>query len=1044
MAEKRREELLSAIGAAEKDREIMDWFTTHMKPFKSEGKEWVRLPVTMSAKPGITITIYGSVSDGMKKWLLEKLPQGSSRNMLLDLFVSPPASSVEYEEGSEVIKRVCPMPESLAKPLVLWYSKETLGRTMDGQVQSLWAWYELMKMWNSRLPVGHSDRVKFPKGLHEPRDRPSGHARQVKLEAKQTSVLQEMEAKLAALGGVVKALAISSSASAAASQPSSSTEYNPTGHWLEHKGVLPTAGWLKLIPKLGGCSSNHGLYAFLREDLSPRLFTDVVADETQFHIGVRDAYECTASLLSKVAKLNKKLADNLTKPAVVSKANYPGMYQALSGVLWEPEEYFGLLPEELKVTPWVYNSNSGQIFLAPMAFLTAGTRFFTLEHWQFVTSLPSLEDVKEVDWPLSEAGVIDVADAAPLAKEWIAYADVSIASAKKPQSQFEREQPRYELYRSFALTAVAENELKGSPYLLTVARSVLESMDRGELLPSPFREFLNSELPIETVFQRAADAEQEVEQAFATLGDDAPSAAISAFITQERMTHGDDWFKPGHGHVLPEGPVEDPAEDHDEEAVPDFIMVHGVRYVRVDMSDPLVETQPGVVLTALVRSGCMYVGGKLLAPTSSTRTRLVTPTSRKDAKQEEVFVHDSETWIRPLEDRYADKGKVSQSLDRVVVEDATTRPATPIIEVVSPAVAASQSVSSPSPKGKGKRLTAEQRAAKTSMAVKADPKANTKGAPKSKKGKEPEKSGEVLPGRSKQTQVISCICDLYPCSHTEEAIQKAYERARVSKSAPSKILRLEPPELRLNDVALCWWTTADVPISSQDEKTKQDPLLNENPAQVKNAPAPYHGDRITKEQLSALKKALKLVEDPLPTNFSSLSKDEQKAERAKRAVPKWATAAVSADPLNLGKIAKGEISKTTPLPPGKPRSETKMQQLEKNSKAPRAGPSETMGMRWKTLKDSFKDVGLYSNPRSPKEKQFLAAYQKLLTSGGENERRQLPKPRRRPANLPVGNPASSSTATTADGSLQSLTATLSLIENLAKSLGSIGKSLRGD
>jgi hypothetical protein len=282
----------------------------------------------------------------------------------------------------------------------------------------------------------------------------------------------------------------------------------------------------------------------------------------------------------------------------------------------------------------------------------------------------------------------------------------------------------------------------------------------------------------------------------------------------------------------------------------------------------------------------------------------------------------------------------------------------------------------------------------------------------------------AFPGRSESTQMNSCSCDTYPCVHTKSNIRAWHVNAKLPvQSRPKAVSKGEA------------WSTDDVSwpegFESRGRKAPVDPMTKENPANIRNLPPPYHGDRVSPELLKAVRSHLRLSDEPLPTD-RKLSKEELKAERAKRNTPRWVTAALSADPLNLEKIVKGEITKDSHIQ-GKPRAPAKSSVTPSGD--PKVAPL-TVGQRWASLKKSFKDVSLWANPATPREKQFKSAFDNLSKSASAKEREALPKLRRRPRNLPQQG-----TAATATTSTHSPLSGLNDLLTMAKLLGEVVKAL---
>jgi hypothetical protein len=434
-----------------------------------------------------------------------------------------------------------------------------------------------------------------------------------------------------------------------------------------------------------------------------------------------------------------------------------------------------------------------------------------------------------------------------------------------------------------------------------------------------------------------------------------------------------------------ETPVQaQPVPEPDFEA-PMSIEIDGLQYHALLDSDVENPTPPGVVHLMVIRHGFVYVCSR---PTQVPRRTTKTVATTIKGQPLDVIVAGTD-WT-PIPGTKA---------------EATARPVPP----------------PPMPKGnaqdKGKAKAEPSSAQSTYEAMGGEPAS----AP-SKKRTSSKGLPTAFPGRSASTQMASCSCDTYPCVHTKSNIRAWHTRAKLpTQPRPKSVPKGQN------------WETDPVGWPKDFESAKPaDPLTKENPAKVENLPKPFHGDRVPPELLKAARTHLKLTDDPFPSDYAALPKEQQKVERAKRVTPRWVSAALSADPANLAKIVKGEITKDSHIQ-GKPRAPGPSTGTPKGE--PKQAPL-TAGQRWASLKSRFKDVSLWQNPATPREKQFKAAFDTLASSLTAKEREALPKLRKRPRNLSARD-----TTATATTSAHSPLSGLNDLLTMAKLLGEVVKAL---
>jgi hypothetical protein len=481
--------------------------------------------------------------------------------------------------------------------------------------------------------------------------------------------------------------------------------------------------------------------------------------------------------------------------------------------------------------------------------------------------------------------------------------------------------------------------------------------------------------------------EQEVQEKF--------SRALAQFVTEPPAPVD----REDEAAEVPPPVVLEP-EVQGEGTIPLTIESNGILYHLVEDPSEYSDTPRNFVVPALFQSGHVYLCGRLAqAPKKGTATT----EAKIHGDSYEVFVAGGD-WV-PLPGTGKKPASAPAPSSEPSAKKLGKRPLRthedefgPSAEVIYEAMTGEPTVKLPPQPAQAKPAPAPPKT-ETTVPAKAIP-------PK-------------FPGRSSATQMHACKCDTYPCRHTRSNIRGWHMNAKLPTA--------QRPKKDGVPVAEDWKTDdLDWPKGFADQKPKKDPLAGPNPAKVDRVPNPYHGDRISPELMSKLRVALRLSEEPLPQGYSQLSPEAKKAEVAKRRVPKWAVAAVAADPTNLAKIADGSLTSASKVV-GAPRPRAQVNEKGEPS------ASNSIGDKWKALKSRFKDVGLWLNPATPREKQLRAAYDRLVKEASGNTA-SLPKLRRRPTVLPQSNTSPASTSASPIAGLD----TLLLV---AQALGSIVKAL---
>jgi hypothetical protein len=190
-----------------------------------------------------------------------------------------------------------------------------------------------------------------------------------------------------------------------------------------------------------------------------------------------------------------------------------------------------------------------------------------------------------------------------------------------------------------------------------------------------------------------------------------------------------------------------------------------------------------------------------------------------------------------------------------------------------------------------------------------------------------------------------------------------------------------------------------------------------NPLRAKGTP---RSALLTDEQKSRLRKALEIKEpEPLdPQLWQTMSAKAKTAYRKATAIPHWATSAVIDNEENLSLIEAKVLTADNPkakLPKGPSSKKTK--------------DVKDVAGAWAELKKRYSGTGLYSNPKTKKEKSLKSGYDSLKSEFGNHP--CLPKPKLRPQRGGTTQPGLQSS----NQGLDSLIPLLGFIGKLAKALG---------
>jgi hypothetical protein len=173
---------------------------------------------------------------------------------------------------------------------------------------------------------------------------------------------------------------------------------------------------------------------------------------------------------------------------------------------------------------------------------------------------------------------------------------------------------------------------------------------------------------------------------------------------------------------------------------------------------------------------------------------------------------------------------------------------------------------------------------------------------------------------------------------------------------------------------------AKAKTKTSEKKKSTDPLDKAQPIRVKSVP---RSKELTDDQRKRLRAYFKLddarVDPSMWKEWSQAKTTESKKLMSKarlaNSIPRWAVAAVRADPDNLKLIENGALNKDN-----------------FSSKVSKASGTDC-ATEWKKLKDRFKAVGLFSNPQTGQEKALKKAYEDLKSRFPNNP--SLPKLRQK-------------------------------------------------
>jgi hypothetical protein len=485
------------------------------------------------------------------------------------------------------------------------------------------------------------------------------------------------------------------------------------------------------------------------------------------------------------------------------------------------------------------------------------------------------------------------------------------------------------------------------------------------------------------------------------------AAALEQFVEAGEETAAEFAAGTEDPPVVPEEPQQEGVPPVVLEEVPMTLEMHGLTYHLLEESDLKDPTPQGVVLPAVVRNGFVYVHGRLQqAPRRKTKTA----STILKGENFEILVAGPDWAPLPGVPRATPETPRATTEEKGKAPQRGAEPAPTAEQIYAAMTGDGPEPSAETPKVKIPAGAKSQD--KAPKGAGAGPKGPAPTPPKAQQGKTP--LPPKFPGRSSATQMADCKCDMYPCMHTKSNIRSWHVNAKL------------PTTMRPRDSKDGKWKTDDLDWP----KRAEDPLAKTNPLKVDNLPKPFHGDRIPEDLLKKARQQLKLSDEPLPQGFSKLPKEERKRLIKERALPRWVSAALSADPMNLAKIVDGTMTKDTPISGAKPRAQNKAGAKEQTSKS----PPLSLGERWAKLRKRFNDVHLWLDPVSPREKQLRAAFDALKKSVPQDQWSTLPKLRKRPRSLGSGTSPTSGPAPTGMSELSSLL-------TMAKMLGEIVKAL---
>jgi hypothetical protein len=230
------------------------------------------------------------------------------------------------------------------------------------------------------------------------------------------------------------------------------------------------------------------------------------------------------------------------------------------------------------------------------------------------------------------------------------------------------------------------------------------------------------------------------------------------------------------------------------------------------------------------------------------------------------------------------------------------------------------------------------------------------------------------------------------CLRQGTSVYISHAETQMERAADKRSLSLPPPE-KTSPVASTSNKGKGRDPAERPEKKKsteagssekvgaQDVLDTLNPAKVVNPP---RSAQLTDEQRTQIRLGLKLLDDIVPpAEWEVMDSKSKTAAVKRRAIPHWASALVLSDPDALRAIKDGEV-KTA-----------KEAAMWSKARAPKTSPQSEVTQKWLKLREKFKGESLWSNPATPKEKQFLKEFTDLKKSVGESASLPVPKERGR-------------------------------------------------
>jgi hypothetical protein len=996
--------LKSQLGVAELSLDKLTWFLGACPKGKTTS-----VPVRTTAQVGVAIEVYGVPSELEIKNLRDLYNQKAKEisKPWLELFALAPEEAVSMDFAASDAEKEARwkykyhgIPEDRAKPLTSWYSlyAKRQVRDMPSAVRPVWAWFELCCSMNASLQEG--SKIPIPKGLHPPRlDKPSGDARAA-------SKVKSLEQQVSDLANVLKKAieGLPNSTPAKVNSPKGKVnaltpdwDFDPLESALAEyaKAGIPTGAWVKEYNP----SKKILVAAFASKQSGGKYAPVLVSTLHQAKVAVpaspfwADCWNWTAKLVSLVLNDSPTSHD----AALLLLPKYYGEGAKIFGnrrimevnFPWEtPNDEAGDYSEEQPSGYVIYSRSTGKMLLWPVVVAMSGIGLFTSDKWSIQLddewSVKQHANADGTEWPLDGVGLTcsEAAKSLGLLKHALSR---TVPDEPRPVKQDEFVQGSSKPVPSWVQVFKTELEQvrleRASDFgALSIIDAVSRLLDEGNHF-SHIRE-ARTTLRVE-LDQHDMDEEED-------------ALTENEALDDEEMAKLRQSSDPG--------PVKekDPVVQKDDK-IAEVINLHGVEYHLLLDSD-LVDTPAGTTLTCVIRDGACYAAGLSPAPLADTKT-----------VQSPLW---GTTTVRLF---YGGPWKKVTGVPSGKPEGKPNdRPATPVEEIVSPQLSGE---TEPKPKSKGKaKDKGKQRAIEPAagLPVKEKAKADDSVPPALPKAKKTlREKFPILPGRSESTQSAACVCAAYPCKHTKQDVQAAYKAADlvVEKEAGVKSTDWTTPE-------------ANWPAKSKGE----DPLKKQNPADVRDTPVNFHGDRCTQEQLASLRGALGLSSDPLPDGYKDMDRKTRVAELKKRRIPRWATAAVSRDPANLDRIRDGSLNAASKVQ-GTPRRKRSSDATPGESKP--SSEVSTPGEKWRALKEKFADAKLWYNPQTGREKAFKSAFDKLAKEVGDPGRAALPKLKKRPRGLPDQTPSAS------PAPLDPLGGPLAALLQIAKAFGEINRAMQG-